>query len=188
MGPELMMGMAALGAVGTGVQAYSQIQGANAQADAMREQAAADQARAVQNQQIANAKAIEERANAQKMASEEIRTTRLAQSKLGAVAGASGSGASDPTVMQLYGQIEKEGQKNAAYDTAAGNQRAQGITYQAALDRWTADANSSIKRSAASQTALGGALSGIGTGLTGLSSMALKYGGNRTAVGGRTGY
>lgn len=175
--------------------------GAKAQADAIRAQAEADQAVAIQNQKNAEAKALEERAGAQKIAAEELRTAKLTASRLGAVAGASGSSASDPTVMQLFSGIEKEGQKNAAYATATGNQRAQSISYQAALDRWTADTNAGIKRQSANDTIIGGSLSaraqriggqgaamqGYGNALTGISSMALKYGSPKSATG-ATGY
>lgn len=164
--------------------------GTRAQADAIRAQAEADQSVAKQNQANAETKALEERAAAQRTAAEQIRTGRLMQSKLGAVAGASGSSGSDPTVMQLFSGIEKEAQRNASYDTATGNQRAQSISYQAALDRWTADANAGIKRRSADDTILGGqltaraqriggqgaALSGYGGALGSISSMALKYG------------
>lgn len=175
--------------------------GALAQADAIRAQAEADQAVAIQNQKNAEAKALEERAGAQKIAAEELRTAKLTASRLGAVAGASGSSASDPTVMQLFSGIEKEGQKNAAYATATGNQRAQSISYQAALDRWTADTNAGIKRQSANDTIMGGSLSGkaqrlggkaaemqsYSSALSGASSMALKYGSPKSTTG-ATGY
>lgn len=176
--------------------------GTKAQADAIRAQAEADQAVAAQNQQNANAKALEEKAAAQHTAAEQIRTGRLMQSRLGAVAGASGSSASDPTVMQLFSGIEKEAQKNASYDIASGNQKAQSISYQAALDRWTADTNADIKRKSAYDTIIGGrmtaqaqrlggqgaALSGYGSALGGISSMALKYGSTSSTSSGSTGY
>lgn len=182
MGPEVLaIAAAATTAAGT-------IYSASAQADAMQQQAKADQERAVFNQQLAGAKAQEERAAAQRQSGEEMRSARLAQSRLGAVAGASGSGASDPTVMSLYEGIEGEGKRNADAVTAAGEQKAQGLTYQAALDRWTADTNAGIKRSAAKATALGGYLSAAGSFGSGVSSMALKYGGGRTQAGGSTGY
>ena len=195
MGPEIMAGLAiaaeaapAIGLAGTAATVAGTVYGAQSSADAMRAQAATDQARAAQQQQIAKAKAIEEQAAAQRIAGDELRSARLAQSRLGAVAGASGSSGSDPTVMKLWEGIEAEGQKNAAYATATGNQKAQGITYQAALDRWSADANAGIRRSGADATALGGTLSGIGQFASGVSAMALKYRNPSSNGSNRTGY
>lgn len=176
-------------------------QGARAQADAMRAQAESDQAVAKQNQMNAEAKALEERVAGQRQAGEEIRSARLAQSRLGAVAGASGSGASDPTVMKMFEGIDKEGTKNAGYATASAEQKARSITYQAALDRWTADSNAGIKLRSSNDTILGGslqaqaarmggqasAMSGYGNAFGSLSSMALRYG-TPGKTSGSTGY
>ena len=71
----------------------------------------------------------------------------------------------------------------AAQVTAQGAQKAAGITYQADLDSWTADANAQIKRSAAKTTLIAGLL-GAGGQLAG--GMAGKYGGPKTT--GTTGY
>ena len=84
--------------------------------------------------------------------------------------------------MDLWGDIEKEGQYNASQVTTAGEQRAAGMNYQAALDKWGADANARIKRSGAKSTLIGGLLEAAGKGIGG---MAARYGGGST---GRTGY
>jgi hypothetical protein len=159
----------------------------------MQAQAAAEQQRAAVEAQWAERRALEERASAQQAAGQETRKARLAQGRLGAVAGASGSGASDPSVMTLFEGIEKEGQQNAGLVQAAGDQKAAGITYQAALDRWTADTNARIKRAGAKSTLMGGyigALAGLGNTLAGSmrSRMALRYPGMPSGAGQGTGY
>lgn len=190
MGPEIMAGLAAAGSfaaenagtlalASSATTAAGTVYSSQTQAAAMRAQATADQARAEQQQKIAEAKGLEEKAFAQRAAGEEMRSARLAQARLGAVAGASGSGSEDPSVMQLWEGIQKEGEKNASAQTAAGAQKAQGLSYQAALDRWTADANAGIRRSGADATALGGYLTAGGQMFDGLSRMGLKYGGGR---------
>lgn len=155
-------------AAGTAVNAVGQ-------ANALRAQAEADQLRAAEGAKWAERRSIEERAAAQSRAGQEARMARLAQSRLGAVAGASGSGASDPTVMKLWEGIGQEGFNNAANTQAEGDQRAQGMTYQAALDRWGADTNARIKRAAATNTLIGGMLDATGKGMAGLSNMAKEY-------------
>lgn len=174
MGPEMMAISAVLSAVGTGVAAVGQSQ-------AMRAQAAADQQRAQIEGQWAERRALEERTAAQRAAGEEMRKARFAQSRLTAMAGES---ASDPTVMDLFGDIEKEGRYNAAQATAAGEQKASGMQYQAALDQWGADSNARIRRSAARTTLISGLL-GAGGQLAG--GMAGRFGGGRSGGYGRYG-
>jgi hypothetical protein len=172
---------AALTAAGTGVAAVGQY-------GAMKGQAKADQQRANIEAAWAQRKAAEERAGAQRGAFEEQRKARLAQSRLTAVAGGSGSGSDDQTVMDLWGDISKEGQYNAEAVTAAGEQRATGLEYQGDLGRWTADANARIKNAGARTTLIGGLLSAggqFGSGYSG-SRMAARYGSG--APTGRTGY
>lgn len=171
-------------AAGTAYSAYSGYQAANAQADA-------DQRRAAVEAQWAERRSLEEKAGAQREAADAMRTARLAQSRLGAVAGASGSGASDPTVMNLFEGIEGEGRYNAAAATASGAQKAAGIDYQSALDRWTADTNAEIKRAGAKSTLIGGMLRATGEGMGGFAKtrMSAKYSsGDLGLSGGGTGY
>lgn len=178
MDPVTMATVAAVAtAAGTGVAAIGQSRAMNAQAEA-------DQQRAAIEGQWAQRRANDERAAAQRTAGDEARKANLAQSRLTALAGGSGSGASDPTVMDLWGDIEKEGQYNAGMATAAGEQRAGGIEYQAALDQWGADANARIKRSASRTTLIGGLLSAGGQLAGGMSG---RYGGGRSGSYGRYG-
>jgi hypothetical protein len=165
MGPEAMMFSALLSGASTAL-------GAVGQASAMKAQAAADQQRAEIEGQWAQRRATEERAAAQRAAAARSREAQLAQSKLVAAAG---YGASDPTAMDLFGDIEKEGRYNAATETAAGEQKAAGMQYQAALDRWTADTNAAIKKSAAKSTLIGGLLGAAGQTVGGMSRMAVRY-------------
>lgn len=181
MGPEVMLISAIASAGATALGAVGQSQAMNAQADA-------DQRRADIEAQWTDRRAKDERAAAQRGASEEVRKARLTQSRLKAVAGGSGGG-QDGTVMDLWGDIEKEGQYNASQVTTAGEQRATGMNYQAALDQWGADANARIKRSGAKSTLIGGLVGAAGQGLSGFgnyqSGMAARYGGSSA---GRTGY
>ncbi len=172
---------AGLGAIGTGVTAIGQ-------SNAMRQQAAADQQRADIEAKWTERRTQEETASAQRQASEEHRKAALAQSRLMAVAGASGSSPSDETVMKLWGDISKEGDLNARNVMAGAAQKTAGMTYQSGLDRWAADSNAAIKRSSANSTLIGGLLSGasqFGTGYYN-SRMAARYSTGGTSGG--TGY
>lgn len=150
-------------AVGAGsMQAASSIHQGKSQAQAMYAQAEADQERSRLNQEWDQRRAGEEMVAGQRAAFDERRKADLAKSRLTTLAGGSGSSASDPGVTGLLEDIEAEGQANAGTAMATGEQKAQGIEYQAALDRWTTDRNARIKRSAARSTALGGYLTGAG--------------------------
>ena len=167
-----MMAIATLATAAT-TAATTVMQGNAAQSQAKAQQAWADR------------QADEEMAAGQRAAAEEQRKAKYAQSKLMAVAGASGSGASDPTVMNIWGDIEKEGRVNAGVAQAMSQQRADGINYQAALDRWTADSNAKIGKVSAIGTILGG----VGNAYGGYqkSKMAMRYGSSGGGSAG-TGY
>ena len=162
--PYLTAGATAIGAVG-------QYQAANAQAKA-------DKQRAAVQAQWAERRALEEKASGQRAAGEETRKARLAQSRLTAVAGASGSGVDDASVMDLWADIDQEGAQNAAMATAAAQQRASGIQYQSAMDQWTTEQNNRIRKSAASTSLIGGL---VGAGGQFGSGMAQRYGGPKSS-------
>lgn len=144
-------------------------------AGTMYAQGQADKKRAAIEGEWAERRALEERASAQRAAGQEMRKARLAQSRLTALAGDS---AGDQSVMDLWGDIEKEGRYNAAQVTAAGEQKASGMQYQAALDQWGAKTNSRIKTTGAGMTLIGGLLdSGAKYGMAG------RYGGNYRGAG-----
>jgi hypothetical protein len=157
---------------------------AKAESDSLKAQADSDQQRAAIDAEWDKRRSNEERAAAQSQVGNEQRSARLAQSRLGAVAGASGSGASDPTVMKLWEGIGAEGQRNADMAMVAGEQKATGIAYQSALNRWTADRNAAVKRAGAKSTMIGGAMSATGQLLT---PMAQRYA-MPARAGGATGY
>lgn len=159
MGPELILATTLLSGAAAGYQAISS-------SKAMNAQAAADTQKARIEGEWADRRAGEERAAAQRTALTEKRKADLAQSRLTAVAGASGSGAADPTVLDLWGDIGKEGQLNQQNVTAAGEQRASGLEFQGDLGNWTADANARIKRASAQSTLIGGLL-GAGSTMAG---------------------
>lgn len=178
MGPEMMIISSVLAAAGTAV-------GAMGQASATKAQAAADQQRAEIEKKWAERRANDERGTAQVQAKEEKRKADLAQGRLTALAGASGTSPGDETVMKLWGDVEKEGDYNAAQATSVGDQKAAGLTYQADLNSWTADANARIKKSAASSTLISGLL---GAGGQFAGGMAGRYGGYAPRAGSGTGY
>lgn len=190
MGPELLA-LAGLGGeigLGTALTAAGTAVGAVGSYAASKAQADADQAKANAEGAIMRERAKEERAVAQRVAGEETRKARLAQSRLGAVAAGSGAGASDDTVLKLWGDIEKEGQYNAAQATASGEQKATGLNYQADMDRWSADANARIRRAGATNTLIGGMLSAGGQLTTKMGARYGSYTGNENqyTYGGRS--
>lgn len=173
MGPELLAAGAILSGVSTVLGGVTQYQAMNAQAEAGRRQA--DMQGQWQERQ-----AQESRAAAQRGAARNLKQAAFAQSRLKAVAGASGSGVDDPTVMDLWGDVEKEGRVNAGNTMAAGEQKAAGLNYQADLGRWGADANGAIKEASATGTLIGGLLSGGGRmvggfGGNGFGAMSARY-------------
>lgn len=162
----------ALAATTAAITAATTVMSANAQSQAADIQG-----------QMAERQALEERAVAQRAAGEELRKKQFVQSRLMTASGASGSGASDPTVIGLMEGIEREGQYNAASVQAAGDRRAASTTYQAALDRWSADSSSRIARIGAAGTLIGG----FGSAFARYRSpMAQRYGSRGTSGG--TGY
>lgn len=168
MGPEMMLLSTVLTAGSAAVGAVGSYAAANAQADAAEQKAKIEA-------EWADRRAKEERGAAQRNAGEELRRARLAQSKLTAMAGGSGSGVDDPTIMDLWGDIEKEGRYNAATVTAGGEQKASGIQYQSALNSWAADSNARIMRSGATSSLIGGLLGAAGTGMQGYGRMSQRY-------------
>lgn len=170
MGPGMMAISTAVTAATTAATA---VMGAKASSDAAKAQ-----------QEWADRQATEEQAAGQRQAAQELKQAKAAKSRLMAVAGASGSGASDPTVMDIWGDIDTEGRVNAGVAQAMSQQKADGITYQAALDRWKADAQKKITNVSAIGTILGGGLKAGSE--WGKSRMAMRYGGGYGGYG--TGY
>lgn len=157
------------------IGAGSTMLGAVAQSNQMKAQASSAQQQADIEGKWNERQAQEQVAASQREAMGRKREASLLQSKLTATAG---DGASDKTVMDLWGGIEKEGGYNAANALAAGQQSATGLRYQANLGKWSADANARIAKQGAKATLLGGALSSASqiAGGFGQSRMAARYG------------
>lgn len=139
-------------------------------------QGSADRQKAAIEKAWAGVQGNEARAAGQAAAADETRKANFAQSRLTALAGASGSSASDPTIKTLGEGIEKERQINAGRAQAAGEQRAQGLNYQAALNKWSTDTSSRIKDAAAGVSLIADVSGG----------MAKRYGSPGSVAG--TGY
>lgn len=125
----------ALSAVGTVVNTLGTIaQGNQAKAQGIAAQNAAN-FRAAQLEQQAG----QERAAAQRNAIEERRQARLAMSRGLAVAAASGGGALDPTVVNLLGDVQAEGDYRALMRLYQGEERARGAELGATAARYEGD-------------------------------------------------
>ena len=180
MGPELMLVSAVASAAATGLSAVATSNSMKAQAKADRQAAATEAA-------WTERRAKEETAGAQRKSADEIRKARLMQSSLLARAGASGTKVDDPTVMELYQDIEGQGQYNAAMARTAGDQTATGMRYQSGLKSWAADANARIKNYGAYTTLLTGAAQAAGQGLSGYGKYETAMGARYGTTGGRSG-
>lgn len=110
---------------GTALQAIGQIQSGNAAAKAANYQAAEMRKNAGQ-----------ERATAQRAAAEEHRRERIIQSNLIARSAGSGAGASDPTVIDLSGDIAEEGLYRANTALFTGEERARSLETGARLQQY----------------------------------------------------
>lgn len=111
------------------------------------------------------AQAGTERATSQRAAAEERRQKNLNQSRAQAVAAASGGGASDPTVVDIQGDLEVEGEYRALSQLYEGEERARGLIGAA-----------SAKKVEGRQALTGGLIGAAGTILSGADSLYGKYG------------
>lgn len=140
--------------VGTALSAGGSIIGANSEAKEMRREAA---------QLEANAGI--ERASSQRRAIDERRQAKLAQSRGLAVAGASGGGIDDPTVLNLLSGIGGEGEYRALTALYEGEESARGMEAEAAA-----------RRRGAKATKTAGLLKGAGSIISAGSSLYDRYG------------
>ena len=168
----------------TAIGAYATYSAQEASANRMESEAKAKSAAAAVEAQWADRRKNEEIAAAQHNASETIRQKNLAQSALIARAGANGGNADDPTVMDLWKDIEVRGRNNADRELIAGETRGQGINFQGDLGLWRSQAEGQIAQTAAGAartgaelTALGGAFGTVGSGTKTYYDMSSKYGG-----------
>ena len=142
-----MAGLAAAASiVGTVVSAVGTIAAGRAQRESADHQAAQYDIRAK-----------EERAAAQNEAQQYRQRAKLVGSKLQATSAASGFGASDPTVLDLAGDIASTGILQAALTRYGGESRAQGVEGQAEGLRMSGRAAETGSFYNAAATVIGGA-------------------------------
>lgn len=158
--------MAALGTIfsvlGTVVSAAGQMAAAN------QEKAAAEwQAKEYERQARA------ERAAGQREAEQQERKKDLALSRLQTVAAASGFSATDPTALNIGGEIERYGTMQQQMSQYGGADRAAGLESQATATRLSAKAR-----------ATGARYSAFGTILGGIGGLAKYQGGGSSSSGG----
>lgn len=105
-----------------------------------------------------------ERATSQRAAGEERRQKNLVTSRAQAVAAASGGGASDPTVVDIMGDLEAEGEYRALSAMYEGEERARGLETAA-----------SAKKVEGRQALTGGLMGAAGTFLQGAESLYDRF-------------
>lgn len=153
MGDPISIGALALSAAGTAVSYMGQ-----------RNAAAAAEQEGNYRAQQANINAGQELAASQRRAMEARRQKRLAESTLQARAAGSGAGALDPTVIDLEGDLETEGEFNALNALYEGKDRARTLQMGGTLAKYEGQ-----------QAKKAGNMAAIGTVISGVGSMADKY-------------
>lgn len=127
----------------------------------------------------AEVKAGQERASSQRKALAQRKAGDLAESNAIAAAAAGGGSISDPTVMDIVGDIEDESQYRSLTALYEGEDAARGLETQADIKRYEGKVARSTGRSSAIGTLVSGAGSMIGSlrKRSGLESLMEKYGG-----------
>lgn len=139
------------GTVLSGLGAIQSFIGGNAQAKAINSAAAVA--------------AGEERAKAQRAAETQRKQAALVSSRARAVAGASGGGSSDPTLVDIISDIGSEGEYRAMTAMYEGEDRARGIVSQGRADAYSAK-----------QQGMQGLMKGMTSVLSSGASLFEKYG------------
>lgn len=111
-----------------------------------------------------NANALTTRASAERTAIEDRKQAALLESRAQAVSAASGGGATDPTVLNVVGDIHKQGEYNALNALYNGDVRAQQLNNSADLERQQGR-----------QAKAAGRMKAVGTVLSTGSSMYTRY-------------
>lgn len=130
------------------------------------------EAQARAQQQQLGMQAAEERAVGTRQADAKQKEGSLLLSRQTAVAAASGAGATDPTVLELAGELRRDTNVQSRELARQGLEKAQMLEYQGEVGRKLAKAQ-------ANMTILGGignAISGIGEAVGGLGDAFAKYG------------
>lgn len=117
---------------GTLLSAWGQVQAGNAAEQAGRNAQVAADYQASQLERNAG----QERAMAQRKAIEEARKKRMAQSRAQALVAAQGGGSLDPSVVDLMGDLEAEGQYNFDMALQQGEESARDMETGAQLKRY----------------------------------------------------
>ena len=106
----------------------------------------------------------QERAKSQHAAAEQRRQAALVTSRARAVAGASGGGVTDPTMVDITSELAGEGERRALTAMYEGEDRARGIISQGQSDAYSAK-----------QAGREGFMKGMGNVLSGATSLFTKY-------------
>lgn len=166
--PSASVPMAAM-VGGTALSAAGQISSGNAAAAAgQSEQQASDYSALVLTQQAGQVRAV-----SQAKAINSNLQTAYVQSTVRARAAASGGSATDPTVVNLQGQIGARGQYSALAALYTGEEEARGDENKASLDIFTGQQQ--LAAGQAKQTA--GYIGAFASVLSGAGSIGAKYGG-----------
>lgn len=120
----------------------------------------------------------QERAGSQRQAIEERRAARIAQSRAVAVAAASGAGASDPTVMNIVGNLAADGEYNALSALFSGEEAARGLENAASGAEYEGRSSAAGYRTRANAYRSAARNTAIGTALDGMSTFYDKYSGD----------
>jgi len=157
-GMEVIMGASL---AGTAMSAMGTI----AQGNLAAKQGAAQQQALNYQAQQQEMQAGQERAAAQRNAYGRRKEARLVASRGQAVAAASGGGALDPTVVNLLGDVEAEGEYQALMEMYGGEQSARNLESGATLNRYEgqqAYAAGQAKKRGARTAAFAQVVSGVG--------------------------
>lgn len=178
---ELATIVTVLSAVSTVVSFAGKMQQASAQEDAAQAQLqAAEHQRVLDERQaeLFESQAGQERAVSQRAAIEDRRQGQRISSRAQALAGASGAGALDPTIVGILGDIDFETELRAGTSLAAGEQAGRDLDYRGVLTRAGGDADLFAGQAAAratQQAASRSRLEAFGTLLEGGTSLYEKY-------------
>ncbi len=132
------------------------LMGTIAEANALKAQAQAEQQAAEFQARQMEIKAKEEQAAAQREALERKRERNIAMSRLQTVAAASGFSATDPTALDLTGDIARYGTFREQMELYGGAARRRGLEYAAAGERAGGRARAASYRAQVGPTILGG--------------------------------
>lgn len=172
----LIIGSTALSAVGQIQQGKSQQKLMNYQAQ-QAENIADAQAKQLEY------RAGQERASTQRKVIQENRTKNLALSRAQALVASSGGGSLDPSVINLMGDLETQGEYNKSVINYEGEESAKGNEYSAALTRSQGQSQAAVDRFSGKMYKQAGYMAAASTVLKGGSSMYDKYAGGIGGAG-----